>query len=253
MADRDPVGLPTLRERHVERREDLPADPPPGDYVVVDVMHFSTTVVELLANGASCVHVPNERGGERDFRRDNPEALIGGPRTPDYEPPAGYDFFNSPSYVQSVPVEGRPTSMTSKNGGRTVAELRTAGDGVEVFIGTTTNARAVAQHLRSRDRPTTIVSAGTLGDRATEDLIGAVLVGRHLDGVPPTPAERRLFTEHLRVARGPDYLDKHPVRRRDVQEYDTAFDSRSIVPVLDGDRIVSATNGESTAAATAPA
>ena len=229
---------------HVERCEDLPADPPPGNYVVIDVMYFSTTVVELLGNGASCVHVADERGEEFDFRTDNPRARIGGPTLPDYTPAEGYDFFNSPSYVQSVDVAGRPVSMTSTNGGRAVANLReSSGDDVNVYVGTTTNAATLAGHLPD-DAPTYLVSAGTNGERAVEDDVGAVLVDRYLDGSPPTADELASYCDVLEVVRGPDYVDKHEVRRADVTDYVLAMNSRSAVPKLVDDRLVDVTRSD---------
>ena len=229
---------------HVERCEDLPTDPPPGNYVILDIMYFSTTVVELLENGASCVHVTDERGEEFDFRADNPRARIGGPTLPDYTPAERYDFFNSPSYVQSVDVAGRPVSMTSTNGGRAVATLRErGGDDVHVYVGTTTNAAALARHLPD-DEPTYLVSAGTKGERAVEDDVGALLVDRYLDGSPPTAAERESYCDVLEVARGPNYVDKHEVRRADVMDHVLAINGRSAVPRLVGDRLVDAARSD---------
>lgn len=234
-----------LDARHIERTEEIPTDPDPGNYVVIDVLHFSTTVVELLANGASYVHVTEERGEEFAFREDNPEARIGGGSTATYEPAEGYDFFNSPSYVQGVDVSGRPVSMTSSNGGRALWSLRAADADVDVYVGTTTNAAAVAERLRGDDRPTYLVSAGSKGEEATEDHVGAVLLARYLAGEPPADVERQVFRDVLEVAKGHDYVDKHEVRRRDVQNYAMAIDSRSVVPHLVGDRLVDV-SGEST-------
>ena len=242
-----PSSHPTPAGRashHVARCEDLPADPPPGNYVILDVMYFSTTVVELLANGASCVHVTDERGEEFDFRADNPRARIGGPTLPDYTPAEEYDFFNSPSYVQSVDVAGRPVSMTSTNGGRAVAALRErGGDDVRVYVGTTTNAATLANHLPD-DGPTYLVSAGTKGERAVEDDVGALLVDRYLDGSPPTAAELASYCDVLEVARGPNYVDKHEVRRADVMDHVLAVNGRSVVPRLVGDRFVDAARSD---------
>jgi len=51
-------GVQTLDRRVVESRGALPDRPPAGDYVVVDVMHFSTTVVELLSEGTTSFAAP---------------------------------------------------------------------------------------------------------------------------------------------------------------------------------------------------
>jgi 2-phosphosulfolactate phosphatase len=228
-----------LDARLVERVEEIPADPPTGNYVVVDVLHFSNTVVELFENGAEYVHITDERGEEFDFRETTPEAVIGGGSTEEYEPATGYDFFNSPSYVQDLDVAGRPVSMTSSNGGRAVAHLRDATTAEsEVYVGSTTNAAAIAAHLDDSDAPTYIVSSGSKGSVAVEDHVGATLVSRHLDGIPPADAEREILRRQVEVAKGEDYTERHELRRRDVYDYAMALDSRSVVPHLQGDRLV---------------
>jgi 2-phosphosulfolactate phosphatase len=233
----------SFKPRLIPGRDDIPGIPEPGDYVVIDVTHFSTTVAELLGMGATCVHVTDERGDEFAFRESNPEALIGGGKTDEYEPHEGYDFFNSPSYVQELPVEGRPTSMTSKNGGAAVARLRRrGGDDVEVFVGGYTNARAVAAHLRERDQPIHLVSCGSGGEPTMDDLLGAVVIDRYLRGRPPSEGERERFAAMLETSKGPNYTDKHETRRLDLNRYATEIDSRDVVPVLDGDRLVDATD-----------
>jgi len=232
-----------LADRLVDGLDDLPRVPPAGDYVVVDVTHFSTTVVELLVRGAAYVHVTDERGDEFAFREDHPEALLGGGKTDEYEPTAGYDFFNSPSYVRDLDVEGRPTSMTSKNGGRAVARLRRrGGDGVAVFVGGFTNATAVGEHLADRDRPTYLVAAGSGGAPTLDDHLGAVVVDRALRGLALGEREREQFASLLVAAKGPGYADKHPTRKRDLHGFATALDSRAVVPELVGERLVDATD-----------
>ncbi|WP_435361140.1 2-phosphosulfolactate phosphatase [Haloarchaeobius sp. DFWS5] len=226
-----------LTNRLVERIEDVPADPDPGTYVVVDVMHFSTTVVELLANGADYIHITEERGDEFDFRDATPETVIGGSATPNYEPTEGYDFFNSPSYVQSLDLDGRPVAMTSSNGGRAVDKLAGATD-TSVYIGSTTNAAALGNHLRGSDDPVHIVAAGKDGAAATEDTIGAMLIARHLADLPVAPVEADLWREQLEYAKGPNYPDKHEVRSRDVREYAMSLSSRAVLPKLEGRRLV---------------
>lgn len=231
---------------HLDCRQSLPARPT-GSYVVVDVFHFSTTVIELLECGAERIHVPDERGREFDYRAVHPDALLGGPKTDDYEPIDGYDFINSPSYVQDLDVTGRPVSFTSTNGGRTVADLRERGGAdLSVYVGSTTNAAAVGRHLRATAREVTVVSAGTDGEPATEDHVGAALIDGYLRGDPPTRAARRDARERLRAARGPDYATKNAVRNADVTRYAMALNSRSVVPKLvDGHLVDAPTDRES--------
>ncbi|AUV80284.1 2-phosphosulfolactate phosphatase [Salinigranum rubrum] len=228
-----------LDSRLIARCEEVPDDPPVGDYVVVDVLHFSNTVIELFANGADYVHITDERGDEPAFKADHPEARIGGGATPAYDPEPGYDFFNSPSYVQNLDIDGRPVGMTSSNGGRAVARLRRVlGDESAVYVGSTMNASALAAHLEGRDRPTYIVSAGSGGDEALEDHVGATLISRALDGIELSTAERAVFEEQVRTAKGPNYAQKNDLRRRDVHDYALAFDSREVIPRLEGRSLV---------------
>jgi 2-phosphosulfolactate phosphatase len=237
-----PHQAPTtpLDDRLIERCEEIPDDPAPGRCVVVDTMHFSNTVIELLGNGADHVHVPDERGSEFEYREDNPDAVLGGEGTGAYEPAAGYDFFNSPSYVQRLDVEGRPVSMTSTNGGRAVTALRERGnEDVEVYVGSTMNAAALGTHLREEGPGRLrLVSAGSSGEIAIEDHVGATLVSHAVDGVRLSETELSLFGRLLETANGPEYVQKHELRHRDVFEYAMAIDSRAVVPKLDGERLV---------------
>ncbi|WP_439028668.1 2-phosphosulfolactate phosphatase [Haloarchaeobius sp. DT45] len=237
MIDGSTVWGDYLTNRLLERIEDLPAEPDPGHYVVIDVMHFSTTVVELLANGAEYVHITSERGDEFAFQEANPDARIGGGSTADYEPTEGYDFFNSPSYVQDVDVAGRPVAMTSSNGGRAIDRLLGT-DGATVYVGSTTNAATLGRHLRTVDGPVHLLAAGKDGEPATEDTIGALLVGRHMAGIPLEPVEADLLREQLEYAKGRHYPDKHPLRSSDVREYAMSLSCRDVIPRLDGRQLV---------------
>lgn len=235
---------PHPSDRFIPRCEEIPSSPEPGDYVVVDTMYFSTTVVELLENGAAYVHVTERRGDEIAFKREYPDARIGGDRMRGYEPAEGYDFFNSPSYVQSLDVEGRPVAMTSTNGGRAVDALRDA-DGVSVYVGGPTNATALANHLDSTERPTYLVSAGSRGFIATEDHIGATIIGRRLAGDPLSDRERDRFRRGIELAKGRQYKYSHPIRQRDVEDFATSIDTRTVIPRLEGDRLVDVSTPES--------
>ncbi|WP_255195731.1 2-phosphosulfolactate phosphatase [Halorarius litoreus] len=228
-----------LDERLIERCEEIPATLPPGNYVVIDTLHFSNTVIELLANGATHVHITDERGEEFAYRESNPRAKIGGSPTESYEPTDGYDFFNSPSYVQRLDLDGRPASMTSSNGGRAVAKLRAVGrENVTVYVGSTMNAAALAAHLRTQEGDVHLVSSGSRGTVAVEDHIGATLISRELDGLPLSETERELFRKQLKTAKGADYVEKHEVRRRDVLDYAMNINSSRIVPKLVGESLV---------------
>lgn len=236
-------GLPV--DRVIPARAQIPEDPAPGNYVVVDVVQFSTTVPELFANGAKYVHITEERGDEPAFKERNPEARIGGGSGPNYRGEPGYDFFNSPSFVQDVDVDGRPTAMTSTNGGNAVTDLRLAGgDDVTVYVGGLTNGVALADYLREQSEPTYFVAAGSNGKPSPEDVVGALYIARHLFDDPPTDRERALYREMVAFAKGPKYEHRPPVKRTDLYEYALQFDSREVVPKLEGQKLYDVSGGE---------
>lgn len=212
--------------RFYDRTEALPSTPPAGDYVVVDVCYFSTTVVELLAGGARGIHVPETAGELFEYRATNPTARVGGePLDEAGRPKPGHDLHNSPSFVQGVDVADRPVALTSNNGGRCVAALADHDD-VTVYVGSTTNAPAIAAHLASRDRPTYLVAAGSHGDRAPEDEAGAALVANFLrEDVQYDPDVAR---DAILAARRSEDLD--PFRRRDLERHVTAVGYHDVVP-----------------------
>jgi 2-phosphosulfolactate phosphatase len=224
--------------RMIPARGQIPDDLKPGNYVVIDVAQFSTTVPELFANGAEYIHITEERGNEPAFKRDNPRAKIGGSSGPNYSGEPGYDFFNSPSFVQDVDVAGRPTAMTSTNGGNAVTELRLAGgDDIEIYVGGLTNGVALAEHLREREGETYFVAAGSNGKPSPEDVAGALFIARHLLGDPPTDRERAVYRELVEFSKGPEYERRPQVKRTDLYEYALDFDSRDVVPRLDGQKL----------------
>jgi 2-phosphosulfolactate phosphatase len=225
------LGESAFESKLIKSSAGIPNVPDPGDYVVIDVTHFSTTVAELLAHDVKYVHITDERGDEFAYRSQHPNTLIGGGKTRDYQPTEGYDFFNSPSFVQNLDVEGRPVSMTSKNGGTAVARLRRrGGDDVSVFVAGYTNAEAIAEYLDGRDQPVFLVSCGSDGRPTMDDMLGAVVVDRYLHAHPLTDAEKEHFATLLVASKGQGYAQNH--------EFATNINSRDVVPQLRGDRLI---------------
>lgn len=232
-------------DRMIPARAQIPDSLDAGHYVVVDVAQFSTTVAELFALGAEYIHITENRGEEPAFKEDNPQARIGGASGPEYEGEPGYDFFNSPSYVQDVDVAGRPTAMTSTNGGNAVTDLRLAdGDDVDIYVGGLTNAAALADHLRKQERPTFFVAAGSSGKPSPEDVAGALYIARHLFEDQPTDEERAVYREMIEFSKGAKYERKPQIKRTDLYEYALNFDSRDVVPKLEGQKLYDVTRDD---------
>lgn len=208
-----PIAIVSAEQFH-ERIEDVPTDPPAGAYVLVDACYFSTTVVELLSEGAAFVDV-RPQGDEHAVRETHPEALVGGEGTGSFEPAAGYDFFNSPTDVQRLDLAGRPVGFSSNNGGGALRALADRlGPDSALYVGSTTNARALAAHLA--ERPVYPVAVGAGGRVAVEDNVAAAAIARRLADGRPDPAERAALAGALRLAKGRECAKRTDGRGADI-------------------------------------
>ncbi len=228
-------------EDFIPSRGQIPSDPEPGNYVVIDVTHFSTTVLELFNQNAALVHVTEERGDEFEYKKKHPNAKIGGGSSDTYTPTEGYDFFNSPTYVTTVDVADRPTALTSSNGGAAITELRKNAAGnpdVDIYVGSTANAQAIADYLRTDDKKTIPLAAGSKRKPSPEDVIGGILIHRHLVNNPPTDAEIKLYQEIIKAGKAAKYVNKAAIRCNDLMEYSMQVNTHTAIPKLDGQDLI---------------
>lgn len=152
-------------------RESVPAPPPEAAYVVVDAYRFSTSVLTLLAGGATRVRPAETLATAREYA--DREGWVAGGEPHDEDP--AFAVSNSPTRIAETDVAGTAVCLYSINGAQAVAALADR----EVYLGTTLNARAVARAAGSHDR-VAVVAVGSGGDPAAEDLVAASLVGRYL-------------------------------------------------------------------------
>ncbi|MFB6142536.1 MAG: 2-phosphosulfolactate phosphatase [Halorientalis sp.] len=158
--------------RTVDRLEDVPDPAPDADYVVVDVLISSTSIVRLLEAGADYVRPFADPEAARAFKAETGAVLLG---EQGGQPVEGFDGSPLPSTVPDD-VAGRPVGLLTSNGTRAVQRI---GHDRDVFVGTTVNAAAVAETLADRDGEAWLVAAGRAGDRTPEDSAGVELVARH--------------------------------------------------------------------------
>lgn len=156
----------------VDRLEDLPDPVPDADFVVVDVIISSTTIVRLLEAGAEYVRPFADRETALAFKERTGAFLVGEQGGDAVE---GFDGSPLPSLVAERDLSGRPVGILTSNGTRAVHRI---GDDRDVFVASTVNAAAVASALAARDRDTWLVAAGRGGERVPEDVAGVDLVER---------------------------------------------------------------------------
>lgn len=164
--------------RTVDRLEDLPEDTPSmdADFVVVDVILASTSIVRLLEEGARYVRPFGDEEAALRFKRENEATVLVGEQGG--APVDGFDLLPLPSKFEEHNLKGKRVGMLTTNGTRAITRV---GRDEGVFVGSTVNAEAVAGALDTRDRDAWLVAAGRYGETTPEDTAGVSLIRAHYE------------------------------------------------------------------------
>ncbi len=139
--------------------------------VVLDVLRATSTMVTALGNGAKEIHL-FETPDQALVAKAGiaPPIVLGGERGCVKMP--GFDVGNSPAEYVTEKVGGSTILMTTTNGTRALLAVQEAR---RVLVGSLLNATATAEALLAElDKGDTfILCAGTEGQIAIEDVIGA--------------------------------------------------------------------------------
>jgi 2-phosphosulfolactate phosphatase len=152
----------------------LPRDLKPGQLrgrtcVVFDVLRATTTMAAALHAGVREIHLFDNLDAARGVASASPvtpRLLCGEAQC---VAPAGFDLGNSPGQFV-VAHRGATMFMCTTNGTRALLAAREAD---VLFTGAIVNATAVADALIATGRDVTLLCAGTNGEVAPEDYIGA--------------------------------------------------------------------------------
>jgi 2-phosphosulfolactate phosphatase len=161
------IFLPRLLESH----------PIQGRSVVAfDVLRATTSITAALVAGVKEVRLfgdlESAACAAKSFGSD---ALLCGESA--CVAPPGFDLGNSPGAFQSNSHAGRTVFMATTNGTKALIAARQA---QSLFAGALVNAAAISRELIRRQRPVTLLCAGTQGRIALEDVLGAGAVLNHL-------------------------------------------------------------------------
>jgi 2-phosphosulfolactate phosphatase len=188
----DLVALPSgLRHHHLHDRV----------VVVFDVLRATTTIVTALASGAAELRVFDSLdGASRAASQHHQARLLCGEQK--CLPPPGFDLGNSPGDFTAERVAGKTIFMSTTNGTRAIVPAR---DARHLLAAALVNASATARHLALLQIDVTLLCAGTNGEVAPEDMLGAGAVADRLRqivgpiefGVETVEAER-LFQDSRR-------------------------------------------------------
>lgn len=209
--------------------------------IVVDALRASATTVTALALGASGV-LPVLTVEEAATYVGLPHHRVAGERNG--AKCAGFDYGNSPTELQRVQASlaGQTLVLSTSNGTRMVTAARQGA--AVILMGTTLNARAVAEAAYdlalSLGQDIALVAAGEYGDHAEEDCCAARCIAAHLHDLgaacPPDLLRDECATTIFHATASADEL------RGLGYEQDITFcaqrDVFPIAPILLGSRIV---------------
>jgi 2-phosphosulfolactate phosphatase len=157
----DVVFLPSeLKPGHIEGRV----------LVVLDVLRATTTIAAALEAGVQEVFVYPDIESVRQAKKLMPGALACGEQN--CLKPEGFDLGNSPEAFGEQ-HRGRNLLMCTTNGTKAILAARGA---VRIFTGAIVNGRAVGQKLLEVGKDVTLLCAGTNGEPAMEDVLGAGMI-----------------------------------------------------------------------------
>jgi len=160
------------------RQEIVPERLAGATVVVLDVFMATTTLLEILENGASDVY-PAENLEEAEGLRAKlgPDVLRGGEQ--DAARIDGYDHGPFPEEYAPGVVRERDVIFVTTNGTRAIADAAGAG---RVLLGCLRNAPAVARELEESGTDSVyLVCAGSAGRFTVEDFLGAATIISRMD------------------------------------------------------------------------
>lgn len=203
-------------------------------FVIIDVISFSSTVVTLMEYGVDEV-VPAYTDDELEELRLMDEIVIGGEPRSDVE----VDFTNSPQNVHSVfglyDTVPERVALTSSNGARRAIESYEETENVdaEIVIGSAMNAGAVGEWINENypSYDVLLFCAGSGGEVAVEDVMGATVIGQELRG-ETVPSQMGSLINQLPIERvGSE--DIYPWLSDEDLHHISNVSSSSIVPHVD--------------------
>ena len=157
----DVICLPSqLRPAHLNDRA----------VVVFDVLRATTSMASALAAGVKEILVFPDIESVASAKKRMPQAVSCGERN--CFKPEGFDLGNSPGDFGPA-LAGRTLLMSTTNGTKAILAARGAS---RIFTGAIVNAESVAERVQQVGKDLTLLCAGTNGEPAMEDMLGAGMV-----------------------------------------------------------------------------
>lgn len=196
-----------------------------GLTVIIDVFRSSNTIITCLGQGADYVIPVGKLERAYQLKKDNPGYLLAGERNS--QPPEGFDFSNSPSYVSSLDLRHQKVILTTSAGTQGIVN---ATDADEILIGSFANARAIVDYINKKQPG--IITLAPMGfassEKAEEDEQCAWYLKERLLGHQPDVQD---ISNKIRHSKGAARLTR--IGREDDLEFALQMDRYTMVPRYD--------------------
>ena len=139
-----------------------------GDHtaIIIDVFRASTTILEILENGAEAVVPCKNPQLALDIHEKQRGYLLGGEKGGVKIP--GFDAGNSPGEYTSEIVSRQTIILSTSHGTVAIEHARQA---ASILIGCFRNLSAVVSHAVALDKPIVIICSGTDQETSIEDTL----------------------------------------------------------------------------------
>ena len=173
-----------------------------GVTVVIDVFRAFTVEAYLTSRGAEKIIPIGDINFAYNYKKENPDALLVGERHG--KMCEGFDFGNSPSQIEQFDFTGKTVIHTTSAGTQGIAN---ATNSDIVLTGSLTNARAVAEYIKSLNpENVSLVCMGLEAKTETEeDTLCARYIKSILEG---KPLALEADIESLKETSGAKFFDK---------------------------------------------
>jgi 2-phosphosulfolactate phosphatase len=180
-------------------RDLLPSHTQDKSVAVFDVLRATTSIAAALAVGVAEIRIfPDTDSAARAAAAYGQNRILCG--EVNCLAPPGFDLGNSPRAFTRSLHAGATAFLSTTNGTRAIIAARRA---PTILTGAIVNATAVARALARFARPITLVCAGTAGQPALEDLIGAGAVLNallNLSAAVPSTDDARIALRQFQLA-----------------------------------------------------
>lgn len=119
-----------------------------GLAVVIDVFRAFSTACYIYENGATDIIAVGDLEKAYELKKDHPEYLLIGERNGVIQP--GFDFGNSPFYLQGMDFTGKTIVFTTSAGTQGIVNAQSA---TEIITGSFINAAAIVKYILQVNPP----------------------------------------------------------------------------------------------------